>query len=70
MSEISLETILARLERLEREFARFQGLRRPRRALKDVVGMFRNSEFMPKVDAEIQAYRQEEQERVDRGDLE
>lgn len=55
MSELTLEALAARVEKLEQKLA---GLTQPPRDWQSVVGMFEGSDFMRQVDEEVQAARE------------
>jgi hypothetical protein len=57
MPEITLESLAARLDVLEKRLDSLSGVIPPTRDWRSVVGMFDGSEFMPLVDQEIQNLR-------------
>jgi hypothetical protein len=57
MAELTLESLAKRLEEVESELVR---LKQPEKDWKRSFGMFRGSEFMKQVDAEIEAIREAE----------
>ncbi len=68
MNDLTLESLAKRVAALEKEMA----TKRPDQSRKDwrkVVGMFRDSEFMRKVDEECQRTREAEREAARRGEL-
>jgi hypothetical protein len=68
MSDLTLESLAKRVEALERVIA----TKEPDQSGKDwrrVVGMFRDSEFMRKVDEECMRVRDAEREAARRGKL-
>jgi hypothetical protein len=68
MSDLTLESLAKRVEALEKVIA----TKEPDQSRKDwrkVVGMFRDSEFMRKVDAECQRIREAEREAARREEL-
>jgi hypothetical protein len=68
MNDLTLESLAKRVAALEEEMA----TKRPDRSRKDwrkVVGMFRDSEFMRKVDEECERMREAEREAARRGEL-
>ena len=68
MNDLTLESLAKRVEALERVIA----TKRPDQSRKDwrkVVGMFRDSEFMRKVDEECLRVREAEREAARRGEL-
>jgi hypothetical protein len=65
MSEHTIESLAQRIEKLERELAMLRGVIPPTRDFHSVVGMFRGSDFMKQVDAEIEAMRAAEQKSLD-----
>jgi hypothetical protein len=68
MNDLTLESLAKRVEALEKVIA----TKRPDQSRKDwrkVVGMFRDSEFMRKVDEECLRIREAEREAARRGEL-
>ncbi len=68
MNDLTLESLAKRVEALEKVIA----TKEPDQSRKDwrkVVGMFRDSEFMRKVDEECLRIREAEREAARRGDL-
>ena len=65
MPEHTIESLAQRIEKLERELAMLRGVIPPTRDFRSVVGMFRGSDFMKQVDAEIEALRAAEQKSLD-----
>ena len=68
MNELTLESLAKRVEALEKVIA----TPRPDQSRKDwrrVVGMFRDSEFMRRVDEECLRVREAERESARRGDV-
>jgi hypothetical protein len=68
MSDLTLESPAKRVEALEKVVA----TKEPERSRKDwrsVVGMFRDSEFMGRVDEECLRVRESEREAARRGEL-
>ncbi len=65
MSELTLESLAARVAELERQRRAGAGILRATRDWTSVVGMFENSEFSRLVDAEVQAMRDAEQAALD-----
>ena len=68
MSDLTLESLAKRVEALEKVIA----TKEPDQSRKDwrrVVGMFRDSEFMRKVDEECLRIREAEREAARRGEL-
>ena len=68
MNDLTLESLAKRVEALEKVIA----TKEPGPSRKDwrkVVGMFRDSEFMRKVDEECQRIREAEREAARRGEL-
>jgi hypothetical protein len=68
MNELTLESLAKRVEALEKVIA----TKEPDQSRKDwrkVVGMFRDSEFMRKVDEECLRIREAEREAARRGEL-
>lgn len=68
MTDLTLESLAKRVEALEKVIA----TKEPDQARKDwrkVVGMFRDSEFMRKVDEECLRMREAEREAARRGEL-
>ena len=68
MNDLTLESLAKRVEALEKVFA----TEKPDQSRKDwrkVVGMFRDSEFMRKVDEECMRVREAEREAARRGEL-
>ncbi len=61
MSELTLESLAKRVERLELAWATGQA-NRPAKDWRRVVGMFRDSEFMREVDEECRRMREAERE--------
>ena len=65
MSELTLETLAARVAELEREItsmkAKAPSVVPASRDWRSVVGMFEESDFMRQVDAEVEALRNAEQ---------
>jgi len=68
MSDLTSESLAKRVEALEKVIAT-KGLDQSRKDLRKVVGMFRNSEFMRKVDDECMRVREAEREAARRGEL-
>jgi hypothetical protein len=68
MNDLTLESLANRVAALEKEIA----TKRPDQSRKDwrkVIGMFRDSEFMRKVDEECLRIREAEREAARRGEL-
>jgi hypothetical protein len=68
MSDLTLESLAKRVEALEKVIATME----PNQSRKDwrkVVGMFRDSEFMRKVDEECTRVREAERAAARRGEL-
>jgi hypothetical protein len=68
MNDLTLESLAKRVEALERVIA----TKEPDQSRKDwrkVVGMFRDSEFMRKVDEECLRIREAEREAARRGEM-
>jgi hypothetical protein len=57
MPELTLEALAERLEVVEKRLDAQNGVLPPTRDWRSVIGLFDGSEFMPQVDAEIQALR-------------
>ena len=57
MPELTLEALAARVAAVERRLDTLSGVVPPSRDWRSVVGLFDGSEFMPRVDAEIQSLR-------------
>ena len=68
MSDLTLESLAKRVEALEKVIATKQPAE-PRKDWRRVVGMFRDSEFMRKVDEECMRAREAEREAARRGEL-
>ena len=68
MSDLTLESLAKRVEALEKVIAT-KGPDQPRKDWRKVVGMFRDSEFMHKVDEECLRMREAEREAARRGEL-
>jgi hypothetical protein len=68
MSELTLESLAKRVEALEKVIAGKE-LDQPRKDWRNVVGMFRDSEFMREVDDECMRVREAEREAARRGEL-
>ncbi|MFO0810249.1 MAG: hypothetical protein U0746_16630 [Gemmataceae bacterium] len=68
MPELTLEALAQRVTRLEQEVATLRTVAPATRDWREVVGMFAGSEFMLKVDEEIQAMRAAEQTALDAED--
>ena len=67
MNDLTLESLAKRVEALERVMAT-KGPDRSRKDWRKVVGMFRDSEFMRKVDEECLRIREAEREAARRGE--
>ena len=67
MAEDTIESLSRRVASLERQLATMRGIIPASRDLSSVVGMFKGSEFMKQVDAEIEAFRAAEQKELDEG---
>jgi len=65
MADDTLESLAARIAKLERETLRRKDLIPPSRPLASVIGMFEGSEFMKQVDVEVTAIRDAEQKALD-----
>ena len=68
MNELTLESLAKRVEALENAIAT-KGSDQSRKDWRKVVGMFRDSEFMRKVDEECLRVREAEREAARRGEL-
>ncbi len=68
MNDLTLESLAKRVEALEKVIAT-KGQIRPHKDWRDVVGMFRDSEFMRQVDEECLRTREAEREAARRGEL-
>ena len=68
MNDLTLESLAKRVEALEKVIA-IKGPDQSRKDWRKVVGMFRDSEFMRKVDEECLPVREAEREAARRGDL-
>jgi hypothetical protein len=68
MNDLTLESLAKRVEALEKVIAT-KGADQSRKDWRKVVGMFRDSEFMRKVDEECMRVREAEREAARRGDL-
>jgi hypothetical protein len=68
MNDLTLESLAKRVEALEKVTATKER-DQPRRDWRKVVGMFRDSEFMRKVDEECLRIREAEREAARRGEL-
>jgi hypothetical protein len=68
MNELTLESLAKRVEALEKVIAT-KGSDQSRKDWRKVVGMFRDSEFMRKVDEECQRVREAERDAARRGEL-
>jgi len=68
MNDLTLESLAKRVEALEKVIAT-KGPGQSRKDWRKVVGMFRDSEFMRKVDEECQRIREAEREAARRGEL-
>ena len=68
MSDLTLESLAKRVEALEKVIATKEP-DQPRKDWRKVVGMFRDSEFMRKVDEECIRVREAEREAARRGAL-
>jgi hypothetical protein len=68
MSDLTLESLAKRVEALEKVIATTER-DRSRKDWRKVVGMFRDSEFMRKVDEECLRVREAEREAARRGEL-
>ena len=66
MSELTLELLAKRVEALEAALGR-EAPKRPKN-WRNVIGMFRDSEFMGEVDEECQRMREAEREAARRGE--
>ena len=64
MPELTLEALAARVAAVERRLDTLSGVVPPSRDWRSVVGLFDGSEFMPRVDAEIQSLRAAEDTEV------
>jgi hypothetical protein len=67
VNEITLERLTDRVAQLEKKLEDFQ-TQPPKKDWRSVVGMFEGSEFMPKVDAEIEAFRATERKAAAEGE--
>ena len=67
MNDLTLESLAKRVEALEKVIATKQP-DQPRKDWRKVVGMFRDSEFMRKVDEECLRIREAEREAAWRGE--
>ncbi len=68
MNDLTLESLAKRVAALEKEMAT-KRLDQSRKDWRKVVGMFRDSEFMRKVDEECLRVREAEREAARRGEL-
>jgi hypothetical protein len=68
MNDVTLESLAKRVEALEKVIAT-KGPDQSRKDWRKVVGMFRDSEFMRKVDEECLRIREAEREAARRGEL-
>jgi hypothetical protein len=68
MNDLTLESLAKRVEALEQVIAT-KGRDQSRKDWRKVVGMFRDSEFMRKVDEECLRIREAEREAARRGEL-
>ena len=68
MNDVALESLAKRVEALEKVIAT-KGPDQSRKDWRKVVGMFRDSEFMRKVDEESSRIREAEREAARRGEL-
>jgi hypothetical protein len=68
MNDLTLESLAKRVEALEKVIATKEP-ELSRKAWREVVGMFRDSEFMREVDDECLRTREAEREAARRGDL-
>ena len=68
MHDLTLESLAKRVEALEKVIAT-KGPDQSRKDWRKVVGMFRDSEFMRKVDEECLRIREAEREAARRGEL-
>ncbi|MGA2702844.1 MAG: hypothetical protein ABSH35_17340 [Isosphaeraceae bacterium] len=68
MNDLTLESLARRVEALEKVIAT-KGPDLSRKDWRKVVGMFRDSEFMRKVDEECLRMREAEREAARRGEL-
>jgi hypothetical protein len=68
MNDLTLESLAKRVAALEKETAT-KRLDQSRKDWRKVVGMFRDSEFMRKVDEECLRVREAEREAARRGEL-
>jgi hypothetical protein len=68
MSELTLESLAERVAALEKEMAT-KRRNQSRKDWRKVVGMFRDGEFMRKVDEECLRIREAEREAARRGEL-
>ena len=68
MNDLTLESLAKRVETLEKVMAT-KGPDQSRKDWRKVVGMFRDSEFMRKVDEECLRIREAEREAARRGEL-
>ena len=68
MSDLTLESLAKRVEALEKVVAAKES-DQSRKDWRKVVGMFRDSEFMRKVDEECTRVREAEREAARRGEL-
>ena len=60
MPELTLEALAARMTAVERRLDTLDGVVPPTRDWRSVVGLFDGSDFMPRVDEEVQALRASE----------
>ena len=68
MNDLTLESLAKRVEALEKAIAT-KGPVHSRKDWRNVVGMFRDSEFMREVDEECLRMREAEREAARRGEL-
>jgi len=68
MNDLTLESLAKRVEALEKVIAT-KGPDESHKDWRKVVGMFRDSEFMRKVDEEMPAVREAEREAARRGEF-
>jgi hypothetical protein len=69
MNEFSLEELASRLVNLEKKVAEMDS-RRPQKDWRRTVGMFKGSEFMAQVEADILAEREAERKAAREGETE